>query len=461
MEKVSCCCKTAFYCSNECKDIDGSNHKELCKEVTRKECIMVTDSTMVCLVNGVLSRGSFSGLMRGNRVFWGTVDFYSHDKDGKKYTMYTHEGQMSSRKKNGEIIGVFHGVGLKTRLSTCEIHMGNFSESAEHGIGISIQKRNGNTMSGKWENGKIHIASQKFPNHFGEDYSQMTIVNDVKGSTGDNTKYIQNDNAFDFCRKNDILAYKVTYGDFYDGEYVIKKQMSVKNMRCKILDVNMNTSRWNMCECILWGDISDGSDEDPDIMEILKEETCYLAQFLIEGECIYHGDKAFTPFLDEEISDHLVDFIFFSGDIILCKCVESIKTLSKSKPVEMEVSDSKIKICKRKNMPSDYDTSDTDTGSSSDSDSPGIRGLSKRDMGCDIILETSYSSKVEKMLSLNKWVIFRNKNHLVYTRDVVIKGVTSTQKLVCATTPSDRRSGRQVLKNIKNLNRGVESIIEK
>ena len=57
-------------------------------------------------------------------------------------------------------------------------------------------------------------------------------------------------------------------------------------------------------------------------------------------------------------------------------------------------------------------------------------------------------------------VVFLRKNkHLTYTRKVVINGEVSSQKLVCPSTPSDRRSCKNILKNINNLNRVLSIII--
>ena len=461
VEMTECCCGTAYYCSEDCKNIDAVQHGELCGKATKKKCTTVVDKQMIFTINNLFVHASFSGKVCGKNLLWGTVTIDSDKVICRKY-----EGQVASRKSKGEIIGVFHGFGIST-MKSGTVHMGQFVESVRHGLGFQLQYT-GNSISGTWESGKILIVNQSSStavNGYLFDVSNQMVINnpDLYWSVHSGTVNITSgQRVFDYSRKQDFIGYEVKGGDRSLGQFVIKKQSAVKHMRSKILDCVYRDSDWYKYVCIIWGDKSDGSDENPGIESILSGD--FMIVESIGKGCVLHGERAFMQIVPgQEYIEKLLTMYEHSYliDFTMCECMVSpIRSSCIIKDTETVVDIPIVRKIKRGNV---SDTSDTDSSSDNESRSPSpcVRGMSTRDMIDYSGVETVYNCNIDKMISANKWVFLRKNKHLIYTRKVVVNGEVSSQKLVCPSTPSDRRSCKNILKNIKNLNRGVERVIEK
>ena len=82
--------------------------------------------------------------------------------------------------------------------------------------------------------------------------------------------------------------------------------------------------------------------------------------------------------------------------------------------------------------------------------------MSKREM--TEYIEKEKEETVEEMLSKNKWIMDRQKRHLVFKRNVLIDGNVVTQTFTMSKTSSDKRAVKNQLKVLVNLNRGIDKI---
>jgi hypothetical protein len=64
---------------------------------------------------------------------------------------------------------------------------------------------------------------------------------------------------------------------------------------------------------------------------------------------------------------------------------------------------------------------------------------------------------LQAQLAAGGWVCQRSSNHAVYKRDVIM---SETQTFVCAMTPSDRKSGKNALSQLRRLDANVIAVGE-
>ena len=399
----------------------------------------------------------FSGLGRGNQVFWAKIETLPVEGFDCKLS---YEGGVSIRKIGsiGNILVMaMNGVGQlsETDVTGTEVHTGEFKGAVKDGLGILSQK-NKLVLRGKWCSGEVKIVQQDYftPE---QTYKVMTIRENSTYYTKDRRSSTRMQDACFHNRCTDFLSYKINDSrSISDGVY------EIVNKDC-ITSANVYRMSWHRTlesdyfdvKCLVWK--GDSYDDDMDIIKICNNEDVSIVSFLSK-DCPSHGELTpmSTTCLRTEMSEIFSDDVFGNNKHDWkhgCNCVENEEVVFKSLEIEKVVFEDTVVEKSRKIKRSD---AVSDTYSCTDSDDkklPGIRGVSKRDMSSSESYESS--GKLEEDLVDNKWTLIRNKKHLVYSRIIVKDGKEVNQRFVCASTPSDSRSETICINTLKNLNRGV------
>ena len=464
---IICGCGWAYYCSTSCKEDDLHKHSVICEKMSKKKGVEVVKECGQSRMYGEQFTTHFSGLKKGKVFQFGTLEYYE--------TGCVYKGQIEVRKHNGICIVVPHGIGVM-RSKTNIIHVGSFRDAHRFGLGMAVcELENSKKCMSFWKtdtqlfsmfedewylSGPVsHFNTKRF-SELNDEYSDVVSIR------------IPHDSIIKYQKNKDFLAYKVPRGlGFEKGECVVMDPYCTDKMGSIIIRKELHPNDIS-CEIYLMWTIDEEDEEGFECLSakaIMKKKDVFYALYVGKG-CHVHGNGAFTWSLHmDDVTEDFEHVCNSSEDKIdkktACTChivKEEEKVIPKCEPVSTYVKFEEDDVViqnktKRRNLTEDLDSS---LGSIEEGSLPGIRGVSRRDMGDSNVSSSNtcqkLGHKLRDLLVDNKWTLVRNRNHMVYRRKVVKDGKSSTQNFVCATTPSAWKSDRYSAANLRNLNRGVD-----
>ena len=456
---VTCKCQVTHYCSVECRDNDKKSHEGFCDSFcsfSNNSDLVVIKSNYTCLLIDEQHIGvQFEGYFRG-KVAWGKVVFPPIKKSNNTAEGHNKEyiGEFNIVKSGkGKPSFVINGIGKSLKYVDprekvkSSLHIGKFEKYYEHGPGIV--HKNDYVIRAFFQRGYAELLHDEASNSV-----HMNVDKNIK--SGKN-RPISDDCSVDSmitrCKSlKKMIVYRVGENDdCVNGVFEIKPKQLLKTFdKVHIVNIKYGTDGTDFDLEYIVSCVDGFVNVIPSIVTYNKER--FLSVIMITTHEILREIFLEYSKIDGVSSDGILGDISEISDKITPITNHQAEPTPKPKsPEDKELR--KVRKEKRRHKSSVQ---------------PKIcvpkrtfrsKEVSTRDMSITVDKEMS----VKDMLSENKWVLSRQKNHLIYKRTVLLKGndVPHTQTFTMPCTPSDRRGSLSSLKVLKNCNRGVSRIYRK
>ena len=442
---ITCKCRVTHYCSIECKETDKS-HTDFCEAFCKDGDLtkISSKSTGLLYNRKEVVSVQFEGYLRG-KVAWGRIVFPRHKIDGAP-KMYV--GQLDVVKYMGKPILVVRGVGKSLKCNDprekikSNLHIGTYDGSFvfEHGPGV-MHGNNGQVMRSIFESGHAEMSYSANHVHINTDrhvpYGKNRPI--IEGGHASTDQLLERSKR----SKNMIIC---RIGKERDQTFQVKpkKQLSqYDNIR-----IVRPESRCNVPTGVELEFIVSNSGEYVDIIPcIMHNNERSLARNMNTGENAI--GEILEKYYDMESSGSSDSVL---GDISDDSSEEYDYDHFEPVYVRKESSYEPVHIRKEKRRHKSEDEPKISTSKKLYS----VKEVSKRDMSVKIDKEIS----VKDALIKNKWVLCRQKKHLVYKRTVLLCGndVPQTQSFTMPSTSSDRKGHLASIKVLHNCNRSVSKV---